>query len=200
MPSNDVSRILQALGEGDVAVRSELLNLIYQELHQMATRQMAQESPGHSLQATALVHEAYLRLFGTTLPVAWQGRSHFFGAAAEAMRRILVESARRKGRLKHGGGRIRVEVADIAASRAIPRDEILELDKALHNLAEESEEMARLVELRYFCGLTHEQVSQTLGISEATAKRRWRYAQAWLRREMQPEKNLPKNSENTAEW
>ena len=187
---SDVTRILSALRQGDVYAAEQLLPLVYDELRKLAAQRLAQEKPGHTLQATALVHEAYLRLVATPGREAgeaepgWDSRRHFFAAAAEAMRRILVESARRKKRLKHGGGKQRQELpADLAIVHA-PDDELLALDAVLGKFAEKYPLQARLVELRYFAGLTGDEAAGLLGISPSTADRHWVFARAWLRREL----------------
>ena len=175
----DATRILTAMDTGDPTAAAELLPLIYDELRRLATHRIAQERVGQTLQATALVHEAYLRLIGDD-DISWDGRAHFFAAAAEAMRRILIESARRKRRIKHGGGLKRVELLDAdAAEEPLPID-LIALDEALTKLAEEDAVKADLVKLRYFAGLTVEQAAGLLGISRATADRYWSYARAWL--------------------
>jgi RNA polymerase sigma factor (TIGR02999 family) len=176
---SDVTLLLTAAAGGDRRAAAGLLPLVYQELRKLASARLAAEPAGHTLQATALVHEAYIRLIGDE-PCAWQGRSHFFAAAAEAMRRILVENARRKKRLKHGGDRRRVPLDDVAAPAGAPADDLLALDEALAGLAEEDPVKARLVELRFFAGLSVEDAARCLGISRATADRFWAYARAWL--------------------
>jgi RNA polymerase sigma factor (TIGR02999 family) len=176
---SDVTRILNAIERGEAQATDELLPLVYEELRLLAAQKLSHEAPGQTLQATALVHEAYLRLAGDE-PQSWENRGHFFAAAAEAMRRILVESARRKKRLKYNDGRARVDLdeADIALDRQV--DDLLALDEALAKLAEEDAVKAQLVKLRYFAGLTEEQAAGALSISRATASRYWSYAQAWL--------------------
>lgn len=175
---SNVTRLIEAAAAGDPAAAADLLPLVYDELRRLATARLAAEQPGQTLQATALVHEAYLRLVGDGRGPEWNGRGHFFGAAAEAMRRILVEAARRKGRLKHGGGHGRVDLDEIAG--AVPDDNLLALDEALDALASEEPEKAELVKLRYFIGLTLEEAAACQGVSLATAKRRWAIARAWL--------------------
>ena len=178
-PMTDVTRILNEIKAGDHTAIDRLLSAVYDELRRLATRKLAQERPGQTLQPTALVHEAYLRLLGDH-PVQWDNRGHFFAAAAEAMRRILVEAARRKGRLKHGGGRQRCEL-DEADVIALPASvDLVALDEALEKLAQEDPTKAQLVKLRYFAGLTVEQAGELLGISRATADRYWHFARAWL--------------------
>ena len=175
----DVTRILDAIEQGDAKATDELLPLVYEELRRLAGLKMSQEPPGQTLQATALVHEAYIRLVGAENQ-NWSSRGHFFAAAAEAMRRILIENARRKQRRKHGGGRQRVELddADVAIEDALT--DVIALDEALAKLAEEDAIKADLVKLRYFAGLTIEQAAKILEISRATAERYWSYARAWL--------------------
>jgi RNA polymerase sigma factor (TIGR02999 family) len=177
---NDVTFILSAIEQGDKQAAEQLLPLVYDDLRKLAARKLAQERPGQTLQATALVHEVYLRLVDTDVIQRWDSRGHFFAAAAEAMRRILVENARRKGREKHGGGRRR-EHADLDAlcDDGSP-DEILALHRALEAFALHDPLKARLVELRFFGGLTLVQAAEYLGISPSTADRAWRYARAWL--------------------
>jgi RNA polymerase sigma factor (TIGR02999 family) len=179
---NEVTRILSDLAQGDAQAAGQLLPLVYDELRRLAAAQLAGEKPGQTLQATALVHEAYLRLVGDQ---GFANRRHFFAAAAEAMRRILVENARRKGRLKHGGGRRRQELAPDLVAAPGPDEELLALDAALARLAERDPLKARLVELRFFAGLTGDQAAELLGISPSTADRHWVFARAWLRREME---------------
>jgi RNA polymerase sigma factor (TIGR02999 family) len=182
---NDVTRILSAIEQGDTGAASQLLPLIYDELRKLAAQKLAREQPGQTLQATALVHEAYLRLVGDGEARCWDRRGHFFAAAAAAMRRILIERARRKRRQIHGGGRRRQELHPDLAASPEPDQDLLALDTALAKLAERDPVKARLVELRYFAGLTGEQAAQVLGISARTADRYWVYARAWLRREME---------------
>jgi RNA polymerase sigma factor (TIGR02999 family) len=185
---NDVTRILTVMESGDGQAARELLPLVYEELKRLAAQQMAREDATATLQTTALVHEAYIRLVGKDDP-KWQGRRHFFAAAAQAMRRILVDHARRKHAARHGGGRERVELeADLLPADSIPTD-ILGLDEALKELAETDPEKARLVELRYFAGLSIEEAAAGLEISRATAVRHWTYARAWLLERMTREKS-----------
>jgi RNA polymerase sigma factor (TIGR02999 family) len=176
---HDVTQLLNAIEHGDPHAAGQLLPLVYQELRRLAAQRLAQEKPGQTLAATDLVHEAYLRLVGDRAR-AWDGRGHFFAAAAEAMRRILVESARRKKRIKHGGGRQRVPPDAVVAPAGAPSDDLLALDEALGQFAEEDPVKARLVELRFFAGLSVEDAAGCLGISRATADRWWAYARAWL--------------------
>jgi RNA polymerase sigma factor (TIGR02999 family) len=179
---SDVTRILEAIEQGDSHAVDQLLPLVYDELRQLAAAQMACEKPGHTLNATALVHEAYLRLVGDQ---HFANRRHFFAACAEAMRRILVENARRKGRLKHGGGRQRHEIQEEDRISQPPDDRLLDLDEALNQLARVDPELVELVQLRYFAQLTVEQTAELLGTSPRTVKRKWVYASAWLRRAME---------------
>ena len=175
----DVTRILDAVRQGDAKATDELLAAVYQELRKLAAVRLSQEPAGQTLQATALVHEAYIRLVGAE-DQSWGGRGHFFAAAAEAMRRILVENARRKGRQKHGGDRRRVELLEGDLAVNTPPDEVLAVDKALAKLATEDPLAAEIVKLRYFAGLGVEEAARHLGISRATAYRHWTYARAWV--------------------
>jgi RNA polymerase sigma factor (TIGR02999 family) len=176
----EVTRILQAIEGGDPSSADRLLPLVYEELRRLAARRLGNERPGQTLQPTALVHEAYLRLVDVEQPQRWNGRGHFFAAAAEAMRRILVENARRKGRVRHGGDvkRRDVEIGDLPSPMS--PDDMLALDEALEALRREDPVKAQLVSLRYFGGLTEEDAATILSISRATASRYWRYARAWL--------------------
>ena len=174
----DLTLLLDAAAAGDRQAAADLLPLVYAELRQLAAARLARETPGHTLQPTALVHEAYLRLVGDQ---RFDGRGHFFSAAAEAMRRILVESARRKGRVKRGGDLRRVELDEYAIPAGPPADDILALDEALTRLAADDPEAARVVQLHFFAGLSIEQVAEVLGVSRATAYRQWAFARAWLR-------------------
>jgi RNA polymerase sigma factor (TIGR02999 family) len=185
---SDITRLLEALEQGDPAAADQLLPLIYKELRRLAAWRLSQEPPGQTLEATALVHEAYLRLVGDGKEQRWEHRGHFFIAAATAMRRILIERARHKRRQIHGGGRQRQELhPDLVAAPASDED-LLALDEALAKLAERDPVKAHLVELRYFAGLTGDQAAQILGISPSTADRHWVFARAWLRREVQGSK------------
>jgi len=175
---SDVTQILQQIESGDPSAAEQLLPLVYDELRKLAAARMAQESPDHTLQATALVHEAYVRLVDTDRAQHWNSRGHFFSAAAEAMRRILVDSARQKGSLKRGAGMIRQDLAEVPAVQT--SDDVLALDDALKELAQADEPAARLVELRYFAGLTTEQAAEAMGVSVRTAGRLWTYARSWL--------------------
>jgi RNA polymerase sigma factor (TIGR02999 family) len=184
-PVNDFTRLLLAIDKGEPQAAEKLLPLVYNELRRLAARRLARERSDHTLQATALVHEAYLRLVGSDESQNWDSRRHFFAAAAVAMRRILVERARRKHRQIHGGGRKRVPLEpDLLVGRE-PPEELMALDEALEKLGEHDPVKLRLVELRYFAGLTSDQAAQVLGISPSTADRHWVYARAWLRREIQ---------------
>jgi RNA polymerase sigma factor (TIGR02999 family) len=190
----DVTRLLDAAATGDRRAAAELLPLVYDELRQLAAVRMAAERPGHTLDATALVHEAYLRLVGDQ---SFEDRGHFFAAAAVAMRRILVDSARKKRAAKHGGGWHRQGLDPELTATALPDEELLALDIALKKLAGHDALKSRLVELRYFAGLTGDQAASILGISPKTADRYWVYARAWLRREMDvPDGGNAPNSEN----
>ena len=180
---SEITVMLQRLDQSDHRAAEELLPLVYDELRRLAAWQMAKEQSGQTLQATALVHEAYLRLVGKEDP-QWNGRRHFFGAAAEAMRRILVENARRKKRLKHGGGLERVDLDGVDLPAPMPDDELLALDEALARLEQIKPEAVELVKLCFFVELTQEQAARELGISVSTAERLWAYARAWLFREM----------------
>lgn len=176
---SDVTRILNAVERGDAEAVNALLPLVYEELRLLAAQKLSHERPGHTLQATALVHEAYLRLVGSE-DQSWKSRAYFFGAAAEAMRRILVEHARRKQRPKHGGDCQRVDLNDEDLPVETSSDDLVALDDALTKLAEMDKTKAELVKLRYFAGLTLEQAAEALDISPTTAKRHWTYAKAWL--------------------
>lgn len=179
-----VTRLLNAADGGDGSASADLLPLVYEQLHGMASRKMRQERPDHTLQATALVHEAYLRLVDRTQVQRWESRWQFFTAAAEAMRRILVERARARGRIKRGGHAQRVDLESLELTVHEPPDELIALDEALRELACEHPDKAKLVNLRYFGGLTHEEAAAALGVSPSTADRHWAYARAWLYRRM----------------
>jgi RNA polymerase sigma factor (TIGR02999 family) len=181
---SDVTRLLDAAAAGDRSAAAVLLPLVYDELRRLAAARMGEERPGQTLQATALVHEAYLRLVGGGQPDRWDGRGHFFAAAAEAMRRILVETARRKGRARHGGGQRRIDLDDNALAAAPPGDDLLAIDEALTRLAELDPKRADLVKLRFFAGLTMPEAAAALGISLATAERHWAFARTWLYAEL----------------
>jgi RNA polymerase sigma factor (TIGR02999 family) len=181
---NDVTQILKAIEQGDRQAADQLLPLVYEELRRLAARKLTSEAPGQTLQATALVHEAYLRLVGKGDEQRWDSRGHFFAAAAEAMRRILVENVRRKRSLKQGGGRAREAMDDAQLAAPEPAEDLLALDEALDKLATRDPVKAELVKLRYFAGLTIEEAAAALGISSATAKRYWTYTRTWLYQEM----------------
>ncbi len=183
---SEVTRILSAIDEGDPHAAEQLLPLVYDELRKLAARNLSQEKPGQTLEATALVHEAYLRLVGADKAQNWNSRGHFFAAAAEAMRRILVEQARRKGRLKRGGDKERLDLDDVEITFEGPADDVLALDEALARLAQKHPEKAELVKLRYFAGLTVDEAAKVLGVSTSTVDRHWTYARAWLFRELSP--------------
>jgi len=178
----DVTQILNAIDQGDPKAAAELLPLVYDELRKLAAARLADEKPGQTLQPTALVHEAYVRLVGGDRPQDWNGRGHFFAAAAEAMRRILVDRARHKQTDKAGGGRVRVELDDVPAALVEPDgDDLLALDEALRQLEANDPRKAALVKLRFFAGLTSEQAAAALGVSTSTAEKDWSYARSWLR-------------------
>jgi RNA polymerase sigma factor (TIGR02999 family) len=181
---NDVTQILAAVEQGDPHAAQQLLPLVYEELRKLAAVKLAHEKPGQTLQATGLVHEAYLRLVGPADRATrqWNNRSHFFAAAAESMRRILIDNARRKLTQKHGGGRQRQQLDDVAAPES--DEQLLALDDALKKLAAKDPVKAKLVELRHFAGLTGEEAAEVLGISPTTADRHWAYARAWLQAEV----------------
>lgn len=180
---SDVTHILNAIERGDAKATEELLPLVYEELRLLAAQKLSHEPPGRTLQATALVHEAYIRLVGDG-PQSWENRGHFFAAAAEAMRRILVDNARRKGRLKRGAGRQRVDLDKVSLAIETPSDDLITLDEAFTKLADEDPEAAQVVKLSYFGGLTLEEAAEVLGISRRTAYRYWAFARAWLYDEM----------------
>src|ERR1700679_1560881 len=185
---SDVTRVLESLANGNSTAADELLPLVYQELRQLAGHKMAGQAPGHTLQPTALVHEAWLRLAGSE-PGRFAGRAHFFAAAAEAMRHILIDSARRKRAARHGGGQVRVEMEDVAIASVMDDNELLAVDDVLDKLAAEDAKKAELAKLRYFVGMTFEEAADVLGISVATAKRHWAYARAFLYEEIQSGKS-----------
>ncbi|MCI0684014.1 MAG: ECF-type sigma factor [Gemmataceae bacterium] len=177
---SEVTRIISAIEQGDPSAAAQLLPLVYDELRRLAAQRLAHEKPGQTLQATALVHEAYLRLVGPKTSEVWNSKGHFFAAAAEAMRRILVDNARRKHSLKRGGPQRRVRLDEALSIKDQPEDGLLALDEALARLAAEDPVKAELVKLRYFAGLSVEQTADALGISRATADRYWAYAKVWL--------------------
>jgi RNA polymerase sigma factor (TIGR02999 family) len=180
MTMTEIPGIVSAAGGGHASSASELLPLVYEELRRLAAHRLATERPDHTLQATALVHEAYVRLVHGGQELRWDGRGHFFAAAAEAMRRILVDSARRKRRPKHGGNLKRVELDQAARVTQVPADDLLALDAALTRLAAEEPVKAELVKLRFFAGLTVPEAAKVMGISQSTAERHWTYARTWL--------------------
>jgi RNA polymerase sigma factor (TIGR02999 family) len=182
---SDVTQVLRAVGRGDGQAATELLPLVYEELRKLAAARMAHEAPGHTLQPTALVHEAWLRLAGNAGPAHFDNRGHFFAAAAEAMRRILIDSARRKEAQKRGAGLERVDLDDVDVAAKADDPTLLRLDEALEKLAREDHSSAVLVKLRFFAGLTTEQAAAALGISERTARRYWVFARAFLHNELQ---------------
>ncbi len=182
---SDITHMLAKIESGDPLATEQLLPLVYDELRRLAATKLANEKPGHTLQATALVHEAYLRLVDQTAPPQWENQRHFFAAAAEAMRRILIERARQRRSLKRGGDQQRVDLADIEpAVLPLACDDLLGLDEALQKLEQQHPRKAELVKLRFFAGLTTGQAAQSLGVSATTAENDWSYARAWLRLEM----------------
>src|SRR4051812_33994846 len=182
---SEVTQVLHAIAEGDPHAASHLLPLVYDELRKLAAQKLARETPGQTLQPTALVHEAYLRLVGEGEEQHWDSRGHFFAAAAEAMRRILVEIARQKASLKRGGDRNRMDVVDGLLAAPEPRENLVALDAALTKLAETDKQAAELVQLRYFAGLPIREIAEFLGISPRTADRLWAFAKAWLHQEVE---------------
>jgi RNA polymerase sigma factor (TIGR02999 family) len=195
---NEVTRILSDIQAGDPQAADQLLPLVYEELRKLAAQKLAHEKPGQTLEATALVHEAYLRLVDVNNPPHWESRRHFFAAAAEAMRRILIDGARHKQTEKHGGGWQRIDLADVEAGASSPSTDLLALDEALTKFAAEDPVKAQLVTLRYFAGLSVQEAADALGISRATADRHWSYARTWLYLELggkdagsQPRKKPP---------
>ena len=181
---SDVTRILNAIGGGDSKAAQDLLPLVYEELRKLAAHKMANEAPGQTLQPTALVHEAWLRLVGTENP-QFEGCGHFFAAAAEAMRRILIDRARQKLSLKRGAGAARVNLEDLEVASAADDDTLLAVDEALTKLAREDPDSAEFIKLRFFAGMTNDEAAQALGIPERTPRRHWSFARAWLFREIQ---------------
>ena len=187
----EVTQILSQIEQGDPSAAEQLLPFVYDELRRLASARLAQEKPGQTLQATALVHEAYLRLVDVDTAQHWDSRRHFFSAAAESMRRILVEKARRKGRLKRGGNLDRVPLDQVEIKVETSKLDLLALDEALAKLVSESPERAEIVRLRFFAGLSHEEVAELLGVSVVTVKRHWRYARVWLLRQMEGHRDSP---------
>jgi RNA polymerase sigma factor (TIGR02999 family) len=182
---SDVTQILTAIEQGDPKASEQLLPLVYDELRKLAAQKLAQEKPGQTLQATALVHEAYLRVAGEPDRHSWESRRHFFAAAGEAMRRILVEKARRKGSAKHGGRRARIDLDEVLVVGDEPRHDLLDLDEVLDQLARADPRAAELVKLRFFAGLTGDQAAHALGIAPRSADLLWAYARAWLFEKLQ---------------
>jgi RNA polymerase sigma factor (TIGR02999 family) len=180
---SEITQVLEAIGRGEGRPSEELLPLVYTELRKRAAVQLFHESPGQTLQPTALVHEAWLRMFGTG-DNRWQNRAHFFGAAAQAMRRILIENARRKARLKRGANAVRVDIEAVELEAATPDDKVLMIDEALERLQAIDPEKARVVVLKFFGGLTNEAAAECLGVTERTVERHWAYAKAWLFQEI----------------
>ena len=180
MSMSDVTRILSAIEQGDPSAAEQLLPLVYEELRKLAARKMGQEKPGQTLQATALVHEAYMRLVDGGKEQHWNGRGHFFAAAAEAMRRSLINCARDKGRLKRGGQCRRVDLHKVDLAVNVPEEDLAAIDDAIERLSEESPECAKVVKMRFFAGLSIDETAAALGISASTAKRHWAYARAWI--------------------
>lgn len=194
----DITQILSQIEQGDPNAAEQLLPLVYDELRKLAAAKLAQEKPGQTLQATALVHDAYIRLVDVEKAQHWNSRGHFFGAAAEAMRRILVERARQKQRLKHGGDRARVDLdAALSLAPTGPQEDLLALDVALDELAAADPEKAAIIQLRYFAGLSWEEIAACRGISLATAKRHWIVARAWLYSMLSGEQENPESSRNS---
>jgi RNA polymerase sigma factor (TIGR02999 family) len=185
---SDVTRILDAMDQGKTGAAEELLPLVYEELRRLAAHKMANEAEGQTLQPTALVHEAWLRLVRNEKQ-KWNGRAHFFGAAAEAMRRILIENARRKAAARHGGGEARLDINQIEIATTAPDDELLAVSDALEKFTAHDSQMAELVKLRYFVGLTTEHAAEVLGISVRTAERWWSYSRAWLYQEFERQRS-----------
>ena len=180
---SDVTRLLEAIQHGDPKAAEELLPLVYEELRKLARAKMSYEAAGHTLQPTALVHEAWLRLGGGE-GARFENRAHFFGAAAEAMRRILIDRARRKQALRHGGDQARVDISEVDPAIMAKEDELVAVDEALEKLAQEDAGLAELVKLRFFVGLTNKECAGVLGVSEPTVERRWAFARAWVYREI----------------
>jgi RNA polymerase sigma factor (TIGR02999 family) len=194
---SEVTRILSAIEAGEAHAAEQLLPLVYDELRKLAAQKLAQEKPGQTLQATALVHEAYIRLVDVTEAQAWNSRGHFFAAAAEAMRRILIENARHRRRIKHGGQHQRVDLDERLLVAAEPCDDLLALDQALSHLAATDPEAVNLVKLRYFAGLNMPEAAEAMGISLRTAERTWRYARTWLHRELSRDQRSKVNDQKS---
>lgn len=187
---SDVTRILNAIERGDARATDELLPLVYEELRVLAAQKLSHEAPGQTLQATALVHEAYLRLVGSE-PQNWENHGHFFAAAAEAMRRILVERARRRDSIRHGAGLHKVALDEAIEVLDDPKEDLLALDDALNKLTQEDEQLAAVVKLRYFAGLTLSQIAQVMGVTRRTVDRHWALGRAWLYQEMAEKRDAP---------
>ena len=183
-PMSEVTQLLNAIDAGDCRAADQLLPLVYEELRKLAVAKMAQEQPGQTLQPTALVHEAWLRLTGGQQQPLWNSRGHFFGAAAEAMRRILVDRARQKARVRHGGRLQRVDLEHVSLATEDSDDTVLAMHEALEKLSRESPQKAEMVKLRYFTGLENQEIANALGVSLSTVERSWAYARSWLHREM----------------
>lgn len=181
---SQITQVLEAIGRGEGRAAEELLPLVYDELRRLAAARMAQELPGQTLQPTALVHEAWLRLLAEG-EQTWENRAHFFGAASEAMRRILIENARRKSRLKHGGGRERLDIEELELAETTPDEKVLLINEALAQLEAQDPERARIVVLKFFGGLTSQEIAESLNLGERTVERQWAYAKAWLFRRIQ---------------
>jgi RNA polymerase sigma factor (TIGR02999 family) len=188
---SEVTQLLEAIHAGQPTAADQLLPLVYGELRKLAAAKMAQEKPGQTLQATALVHEAWLRLVGAEEQGAWNNRGHFFGAAAEAMRRILVDRARQKARIRHGGGLERLDLEHVTLATEDSDDTVLAIHEAIEKLARESPQKAKIVTLRYFTGLEHAEIAQVLGVSEPTVRRHWTYARSWLYAELKQKSAKP---------
>ncbi|WP_169980672.1 ECF-type sigma factor [Tautonia rosea] len=195
---SDVTRILSDIEHGDPQAAGRLLPLVYDELRKLAARKLTQEKPGQTLQATALVHEAYLRLVGDEDSACWDSRAHFFAAAAEAMRRILIENVRRKQSEKHGGALARVDLDKADVTTPSPIDDLLALDEALSRFEAEDPPKAALVKLRYFAGLSLDEAAEALGVSRATAVRQWAYAKAWLYSELKNDLAHPESPKKSS--
>jgi len=184
---NEITLVLQSMGRGEGGRSEELMPLVYEELRRLAAARMAREAPGQTIQATVLVHEAWLQLVGNG-DRHWQNRAHFFGAASDAMRRILIDNARRKARLKHGGGQARVNIEEVQVAEKTPDDDVLLINDALERLEEEDPEKARIVVMKFFGGLTNLEVAENMGISERTVDRQWACAKARLYRWIRDQK------------
>jgi RNA polymerase sigma factor (TIGR02999 family) len=193
MAMSDVTRILSQIETGDHSAAEQLLPLVYEELRKLAAARLANEKPGQTLQATALVHEAYLRLVDVEDVQHWNSRGHFFAAAAEAMRRLLLNHARDRGRLKRGGHRQRVDLENVELAVDASHEDLQALDESIESLAAENSECANVVKLRFFAGLSIDEVAAVLGVSPSTVKRHWAYARAWLFDSLRPDGGLPPN-------